>query len=314
MIYVISGNEGYLVKSKIDEIINDHQDAIIIKFDMMDKNVTIYDIIAECNTIDLFADKKIVLVENPLFLSAKTNLNDNEYQQLIDYANNGNSDCELVFYGNIEIDKRKKINKVFNKLARYITFDKMDSKEFNNYAKEYIKKNLGNIDNETINYLLSIISNDLTLFHNEIAKLALYDGKITKKVIDKLIDRPLDDDVFSLTNAIIANNFSKAFKKWNDLKALNNEPIAINLILANQFRFMYQVRVLMEYGYSEKEITNKLKAHPYRIAITLKNVQGIKSKRILAILAKLAKLDQGFKNGTIDRNIGLEKALIEIMR
>ena len=79
MIYVISGNEGYLVKSKIDEIINDHQDASIIKFDMMDKNVTIYDIIAECNTIDLFADKKIVLVENPLFLSAKTNLNDNEY-------------------------------------------------------------------------------------------------------------------------------------------------------------------------------------------------------------------------------------------
>lgn len=314
MIYVICGLEDYLVKEKIDQLLNENKDASIIKFDMNDKNVNIFDIIAECNTLDLFANKKVVLVENPLFLSAKANLSDSEYQELIDYANNGNSDCELVFYGNMEIDKRKKINKEFNKLARYLTFDKMDNKTFINYAKEYIKKHLDNIDNDSINYLLSILNNDLTLFHNEIDKLSLYDGKITKEVIDKLINRPLDDDVFSLTNAIIAKNFNKAFKKWNDLKVLNNEPIAINLILANQFRFMYQVRVLMEYGYSEKEITAKLKAHPYRISVTLKNVQGIKSEKILAILAKLASLDQGFKNGTIDRNIGLEKTLIEIMR
>lgn len=313
MIRIICGNELYLIQTKLSEILKEYSEEDIITYDGSLKEFNILNVIDECNFPNLFSDKKIVLVKNPLFLSSKQTLDDSQSKQLINYAKNP-SDNELIFYGDIEIDKRKKINKELQNLAQYIICNKLNYQEFANHIKSSIKTNKINISSAAINYLIDNLPNDLANFHHELTKLILYGDYIDIEDVKKLIDIPLDNDVFNLTNAIIEKNINKAFKKWEDLKKLKQEPIGIALIIANQFRFMYQVRYLMDLGYNEDEIARHLKAHPYRVSLTCKNVWSIKRHQLLKILAKLAKLDQGFKNGTIDRNIGLDKFMIEIMR
>ncbi|MCI5774631.1 MAG: DNA polymerase III subunit delta [Erysipelotrichaceae bacterium] len=314
MIKVICGNESYLIQKKVNEALAAYQQADIISYDGADKNFDIMQVIDECNTPNLFADKKMVVVKNPLFLSSKSSLKDGQIEALLAYAKNVNVDCELLFYGNVEIDKRKKLNKELQKLAQYSLLEKMSYQEFINYVKKQLKLSKLDISENAVNLLCNILPNDLENFHHELTKLCLYQAPIDEQIIKKMISVPLDDDVFNLTNAIIEKDVAKAFQKWEDLKQLKQEPIGIALIIANQFRFMYQVRYLLDRGYSENEIASHLKAHPYRVSLTCKNVRSTSANKILAILAKLALLDQGFKNGKIDRNIGLDKFMLEIMR
>ena len=314
MIKVICGTEPYLIQRKIDEIIHECSKEDIANYDASAKEFDIINVINECNMPNLFSSSKIVLVKDPYFLTSKSTLKEAEAKALITYAKDVNVGCELVFYGCLEIDKRKKINKDLQKLAQYIILDKLSNQEFINYVKTSIKKSKLDITSDALELLIDILPNDLGNFHQELDKLCLYNEKIDSKIIKKMVNIPLDDDVFNLTNAIIKKNVSKAFNKWNDLKQLKQEPIGIALIIANQFRFMYQIRYLMDKGWQEQEIAQYLKAHPYRVSLTCRNVQGVKRERLLEILAKLAALDQGFKSGKIDRNIGLDKFMIEIMR
>lgn len=314
VIKVICGTEPYLIQRKVDEIIHNCSKDDIATYDASVKDFDILNVINECNMPNLFSSSKIVLVKDPYFLSSKSTLKDAEAKALIAYAKNVNVGCELVFYGCLEIDKRKKINKDLQKLAQYIILDKLSNQEFVNHVKSCVKESKLDITSDALAFLLDILPNDLDNFHQELAKLCLYHDKIDEQVIKKMVNIPLDDDVFNLTNAIIEKNISKAFRKWEDLKKLKQEPIGIALIIANQFRFMYQIRYLMDKGWQEQEIAQYLKAHPYRVSLTCRNVQGVKRERLLEILAKLASLDQGFKSGKIDRNIGLDKFMIEIMR
>ena len=313
MIRIICGNEFYLIQNKLSEILKEYNEEDIISYDGSAKDFNILNVIDECNIPNLFSDKKIILVKNPLFLTSKQTLDESNAKQLISYAKNP-SDNDLIFYGEIEIDKRKKINKELQNLAQYINCNKLNYQEFNNYIKSTLKANKVDISKAAINYLIDNLPNDLSNFHQELNKLILYGDHIGIDDVKKLVNVPLDNDVFNLTNAIIEKNVNKAFKKWEDLKKLKQEPIGIALIIANQFRFMYQVRYLMDLGYNEDEIARHLKAHPYRVSLTCKNVWAINQQQLLKILNKLAILDQGFKNGTIDRNIGLDKFMIEIMR
>lgn len=314
MIHIINGNDEFLIKKKVNELISSFNDATVVNYDGKNVKFNILEVIDECNMQDLFNPYKIVLVNNPQFFCAKHSLDDKASKCLIDYSFNSNPCTELIFYGNFDVDKRKKFFKELSKHARYEEINKMDDRSFKAYMREYLKKHPLNIDNNALNNFINMMPNDLLLFHNEVQKLALYPDFIDNDVLKKLVNFPLEDNIFQLTNALVSKNIKQAFHTWNDLKIQKIEPIQIILITASQFRFMLQVRVLMNQGYNEDKIAKTLKAHPYRIKITMSNVMMTSSKKLLGILSSLANLDQSVKKGQIDAKQGLEKFMIEVIK
>ena len=67
MIRIICGNELYLIQTKLSEILKEYSEEDIITYDGSLKDFNILNVIDECNIPNLFSDKKIVLVKNPLF-------------------------------------------------------------------------------------------------------------------------------------------------------------------------------------------------------------------------------------------------------
>lgn len=314
MIHIINGNDEYLIKQKVNELISSFNDATVINYDGKNVKFSILEVIDECNMQDLFNPYKIVIIDNPQFFSAKHSLDEIASKYMLDYSKNSNPCTELIFCGNFDIDKRKKFFKELSKHARYEEINKMDDRSFKAYMREYLKKHPLNIDTNALNSFINMMPNDLLLFHNEVEKLALYPEFIDGSVLNKLVNFPLEDNIFLLTNALVSKNIKQAFHTWNDLKIQRFEPIQIILITASQFRFMMQVRVLMNQGYNEDKIAKVLKAHPYRTKITMSNVAMTSSKKLLAILSSLAKLDQSVKKGQIDAKQGLEKFMIEVLK
>ena len=84
------------------------------------------------------------------------------------------------------------------------------------------------------------------------------------------------------------------------------EPIKILVILANQFRIIYQAKELYKKGYSGNDIATQIGIHPYRIKLALEKAVNYDSKTLLNYLSKLADLDYDIKIGNIDASLGLE--------
>lgn len=93
---------------------------------------------------------------------------------------------------------------------------------------------------------------------------------------------------------------------------VGEEPIKIIVMLANQFRLMYQVKLLTSKGYTEDDITSLLHSKKYPVHLAIQKGYRYSSDILLKHLEELADLDIKIKSGEIDKNLALELFLLRI--
>ena len=121
-----------------------------------------------------------------------------------------------------------------------------------------------------------------------------------------MVSRPLEDDVFELSNALLNKDRKRIMKLYSDLKLLKIEPINLIALLANQFRLIMQVLILRKEGKKESEIATMLEVHPYRVRMAVKHSYNYSLTDIKKILVDLANLDAKIKTGEADRYVDFE--------
>jgi len=301
MVYLIYSLDKDLIKKYIDKIIiNENIDEnSIIKYFLDDNNVL--DIIEECNTLSLFSLKKLVLVEATDIFSSKGK----EIAGLNDYLDNYNKDIILVFICiSDKVDTRKKIYKKINSVGK-IEFLNKD----NNYITDFVKEKLNDYKMEDINYFINKVGNNINNIENELEKLINFkcDNKsITIKDIDDLCDNNVEEEIFSLTDAIIKNDNNRAIKLYNIFLNKNYDVIQMIGLLASQFRFLLQVKLLYNKNKSNDDIAKELGVHPYRVKLAIGNCYYYDLYTLENYLIKLFELDKNIKLGLIDKNLFFE--------
>lgn len=314
-IYLIYGNENYLIDKKINEIIdkNNIEKENIIKYNLNEVNVK--DAIIEASTVSMFQTSKLVICEGCNFLTGENKKEINhDIDMLLNYINNPFDDVYLLFIVQKEkLDERKKIVKELKKLCTVCECMKVESYNLNNYLENYIKDKGYNIKTKDIELIISTAGVDLDNLISEIDKLLIYkdnDKNITSEDIKDLICTNIEDNVFSLTNAIMENNKTKTMKIYEDLTVMGEEPIKLIGMIANQFRLLLQVKLMVNNGYSDNEMISVLKEHPYRIKLAKNSVYSI--NKLKKNIKELSKLDYDIKSGKIDKNLGFELFLLNV--
>ena len=113
-----------------------------------------------------------------------------------------------------------------------------------------------------------------------------------------------------MIDGIFAKKLDRVFTVYYDLKVNNNEPLTLISLIASQVRFLYQVMVLKDKGYSESNIANELSCHPYRAKLALEKVYKLNKMDLTDLLEELSSLDIKIKSGEIDRFVGFELFLL----
>ena len=302
-----SKTEEYLINNYIEElkIENKIEDFNIITYDLDDG---INNILEDANTLSMFGNKKMIIVNNSyMFTSVKQEIDSESFYKYID---NPNPDCLLIFIVNNEkLDERKKITKQIKKTAIV--------KDFNTFDNNTIKKMFGDykIDNITLEYLKDRVGKNLDILSQEIEKIKIYkdnDKTITNDDITKLTSKNIDVDIFTLIDSIVTKDKDKAMTIYNEMIKLNEEPIKIIVMLANQFRIMYQAARLYKKGYSGNDIAELLGIHPYRIKLALEKSRSYTEKQLINNLYSLAVLDEEIKTGKKDKYLALELFLLGV--
>lgn len=301
--YLLYGINDYLIKNKINSIIVENKlNKLDISTYELDNNIK--DIISDAETLSLFQDKKMIIVNC-------SNLFKDDLTLLEKYFENINPDTIMIFvYKEEKLDERRKITKLFRNKGTVIELNEATNiflivKEmFNEYK----------IDDNTIKLFIERVGNNLCMLEQEANKLKLYkDNKIiNKEDIFEISSKTIEIDLFKLIDSIILKDKNTAMEIYNEMLKQKEEPIAIIITLANQIRIMFQSKKLYSLGYRENEIATTLNIHPFRVKKAREKAVKYTDDILLKYLKQLAELDLKIKKGLIDKDLALELFILEM--
>ena len=305
MLYLLFGLEKYLIDKEIKKILESYS---IDKINISNYNLeeaSFKEIIDDAQTISMFGDKKAIIVDNSYIFTGKTVKNEQNAELFLEYFKNINPDTILIF--NIlheKLDERKKVVKEIRKIGAIKEFNK--NVNINSAVKEMLDGY--EIGFSELNLLIDRVGNNLEIMYQEVEKIKNYKGddkKITREDIFNLTTKNIDIDIFNFIDSLINKN-KNSIETYNEMLKNGEEPIKVLVILANQFRIMYQAKELYKKGYSGNDIASMIGIHPYRIKLALEKCRNYPSEELLTYLSRLADLDYDIKVGNIEASLGLE--------
>ena len=300
--YVLYGLNKGLIKTELEKLLKKFKNCDLIKYDM--STTEIENIIEDARTVSLFGQKKVIILEDSFFLG--TNKNIDNLKLLEDYIEHYNPDSYLIFICNLEkIDTRKKINKLLSK-HKVMELNTLNETDLSHFVQEYLKKDGYKI--EDIPFFLKRAGTNLSNIQNELDKLEML--TIEKKVITnddvkKVTTKVVEEEIFTLTDAIVLKDTKKALHLLDEFLNLNYDEIQIIMLLSSQFHFLFQVKRLLNKNKTAEEIAKILEVNPYRVKYTIKKLYTYTEDEILGYIKRLAKMDHDIKLGLIQKNLAL---------
>ena len=306
MVYLLYGTKDFEIEEEIKKLSKGIDEMNISKYDLNNDMLSLA--LEDAKTMSLFGDKKLVIVDNANMFTGSTS---KDSELIEEYLNHINENTTLVLIvHNDKLDTRKKITKLIKKVGKVQEFnDELDTTSLvRRLFKDY------NIDYKTIQLFIDRVGSNPLIIQSEINKIKIYkdnDKNITEEDILNLTAKLIEIDIFKLIDYIVRKKKKKALELYYEMLKMNEEPIKIVVILANQFRIMYQSKELLKKGYSEKDIANTLKIHPYRVKLAIQNSRNYTSDILLKNLNALADIDIGIKTGTINKDLALELFILK---
>lgn len=320
-IYLIIGTEDYIInetKKRLVANILDTEDTDFnyANFDL--DETAIEQVIEEAETIPFFGDRRLIVASNPSFLTTEKTKSKIEHRtaRFEDYLNEPVDYSILVIIARVEkLDERKKLTKLLKKQATIVDAKRPNDAELRKWVQSAIKNNDFSMEIPAIERLMELTGGQLTTAMNELDKLMLYkleSREISITDVESLVVRSLEQNIFLLLDKMIALDISGALSIYYDLLKQKEEPIKILALIASQFRLLTQIKLLEKQGFSQQQVAQKLKVHPFRVKIGARQAKSFSYEQLTATLERLAEMDFEMKTGYGDKAQKLEWFLFSL--
>ena len=312
MNYILYGELYPMIRKHLNKILKERldepDDFNVVKIDLDESSLD--EVSYEASQLPLGYDKKVVIVDNASFL--EKDCKEEDEKKVLEMLDSTLDDINLVFI--LRSEKVDKKGNIFNKVkekGQIFEFLNIEKDEWPVYIRKYFKNKNVEISPDAVSELANRIDGDLTRFINEAEKLCLYSNTISLSDVLLMVNKPLEDDAFQMSNALFRGENGLAISIYRDLQLLGQRFVeALIPMLASQFRFISEVCFLDSRGLSKEEIASQLGTSPVRVKIALKNSRSVSRMDIAHALDDLYNLDLQIKSGQIDRSYGLELFLI----
>ena len=301
-LYLLEGNNPILIEKEIKNILKSKKNFEIIKYNLEERSIN--DVIETLDTYDMFERQKVVIVNNPLFY--QNIVEDFPYDKFLKYLKNPSNNTLIIV-----TDKINNRLKIVKETITYFMYKKIDNINLNTYVKDSLKN--FKIDLDTINYFLNTVGSDLGIIENELLKLKLFkiDEKVVeKKDIDLICRYNFENTIFDLIDAIIKKDKVKVIDLYNYFLENGSEVFQILVILANQIRLIYNVKILNKL--SDREIAAILDVKEYPVKLARGKGYNYKKEELLLILYNLGLIDENIKSGKQIPSISLLPYILQI--
>lgn len=309
MIYVFLGQEINLINKKVDQIIKSSEIQNIIKYDF--DNTKLIDIINESNYIDLFNEKKLIIVNNFSFKKLK----EKDEKELSLYINNQNDNIIILKCIDESLDNRKTLIKELNEKCKVEKVEKLNYLTLEPFLTDIFKENNKDIKPYQIKKIMFLSQYNADYAVKEVEKLLLYkinDKVITDEDIDLVISKNPEKEIYRLSDAVIKKDLKEIFNSYKIVLDLGIKPEQIIETLASQIRLLYQIKILQG-QMSPKEMIYKLAGgKDFIINKAIQNIKIHSEKDLLDLLYKLSETDIKLKSMNINKEKILEEFFLNL--
>lgn len=318
-IHLLYGNERFLIEEMREKLIQQASEMDINVYDMTESPIELA--LEDAETLPFLSDRRVVIIKNPYFLTSEKKLAsasavEHHLKKLEQYLENPSPYSLVIFEAPYEkLDERKKIVQLLKKTAQVFEASALQEKQVYAWINSECKSLNINIDEAAVKQLYSFIGKDLRRLKSELEKLSLFvgeNGYVSEEIVNLLVARSLEDNVFVLVDHVINKRIDEAFQTLHDLFEQKEEPIRIVALLARQFRIIAQVHSLRKKGYTPKQMAVYLKLHPFVIQKTLMQTAKFSQAECHQMIQNLAEADYYMKTGKFDKHLLLQIILTKI--
>ncbi|WP_432664571.1 DNA polymerase III subunit delta [Wukongibacter baidiensis] len=328
-VYLFFGKEKYLINKGMDLV----KDRYFSSANDESFNYNFYDgikddidvVLNSCETLPFMGEKRIVIVKSKeAFSGNKSVMSKDDEEKLIKYISNIPETTCLIFIAGDKIDKRKKLVKEIKSNGKILEFDKLDRTSFVKWIQKILKSNHKGVSNtalegliDSLRYLERDSSSTLYDVENEIKKLCNYIADkemIELSDIEKIMTKPLENNIFLLVDSVANKNSNLALKMFNQM-LIGGEPEGRILhMIVRQFKILNKVKIMIDRGYTASAIAPKISLPQYIAKKYVKQSNGFSAKDILNILNLAAESERKIKTGKMPAKLAIEMLITGLCR
>jgi len=218
------------------------------------------------------------------------------------------SDSTDVYIVEPKIDKRSVLYKTLKKQTELTNFVELDPRDAPQWLVSQAKLLGGSISMSDAAYLVARVGSGQQLLANELTKLLLYEQVISRKTIDLLTEQAPLSSIFNLIEAAFSGNIKKALTLYDDQRAQNVEPLAIEAL------FVWQLHILVLLKAAGHKSVDSIAADSGISPYVAKKSAGLASKRsffqLKSYVIRLAQTEYDMKTITIDSDDAMKNYIV----
>ena len=288
--YLIYGEEGYLRLQNRDKLLKALGcDASSMNFNRYEGEAcSAAAIVDMAETMPFLADKRVILVQNSGFFK-------NGCPELADYLKKPSETVHFICGFDIEC----------------VTQDEVMLKK---WVAAKVRAEGKSISQNALNRLIEHVGTDMSNITTEIEKLICYcldRGEITTQDIDAVCANYLTGRIFAMTDAISAQDQTRAIELYYDLLALKEPPAKILTLITRQFNIMLQVKEMTDSRRGNSEIAGALKIAPFLVGKYQGWARNYSFEQLKSALTYCIANDEAGKKGKLDYIISVEMVIIK---
>lgn len=321
-LYLLYGTEEYLKKNYkkklIEALLPEGADGSM-NYSAYGENSDAKEIVAQAQTMPFFADRRVIVVENSAFFSAKGRKEDREVLEAYFEA-----PCESTVLIFVEQDVKKtfKAVKLIAEKGLVLELAPWQGETLKRWILSRVAKSGLKITNDAYNEFLARTamktdSGDMMeVMDNELEKLLSYcagQEVIGLDDVESIVSGQVNAKVFSLVDAIVENDESEVMRLYSDLMITREPPEKILSLMEQQFMQLKKTASMVKNHLSDREMTEVLK-QDWLVRKNRRLLNRISEREIDRILKQAEDVDFRVKSGKMDHGIALEVFLAAAVR
>lgn len=323
--YLFFGEEEYMKQYYLSEVrkkvLGEGDDAIFSHKKISCADLDLEKITDAMTTasIGFFSDGKTLCELHEIAFSA---LKESEWKALLEIFANSSEDVVTVIYavdGELDFGVLPKApSKQLSRLAEVVKpvyFPREGEMKLAKWtAKHFIKEKLS-FENGVCEQMVSRCGKDMFVLSNEIEKICAYvkfkgEGIIKAEDVELVCCRNLEINAFDFSNSLLNFETDRALEILSDMKLRKEKPIYILSSVLKIISELYTVKILLDSGYNDQEISKQLKLHEYKVSLYRKSSAKRSVARLKKLLAFCTETDIKLKSMSVDDYSELDKLVI----
>lgn len=257
--YLLHGEEEFIKESVIRSVVDSiPEDTRAFNYTLL-RDAVLSEITDSCETLPMFADKKLVIV--------RETAGSIDNSALCEYCGRIPAETILLIVKKGVCDERTALVKYFVKAKRDVLFEKPDISTAVRWAMRTAAEQGVKLEQPAARLLIEIVGTDMASVNNELSKAIDRvgpGGAITSEIVSSTVIGNIESKIFAMLSFFTSGKVKEGMQSLRVLLYESREaPLSVISFLESRFKLMLQGKLIMADGLNPKAAAKKMEGSAY---------------------------------------------------